>query len=102
VLVVAEKPFVREYRFTAHAHLEMIRRQITETEVAQVLSAPEQTREVRPGRLVFQSRIERGDPPRMYLMRVFVDIDRRPAEVVTAYRTSKIEKYWRRDYESDL
>jgi hypothetical protein len=23
-----------------------------------------------------------------------VDIDRKPAEVVTAYRTSKIEKYW--------
>jgi len=26
---------------------------------------------------------------------VFVDIDRQPPEVVTAYRTSKIEKYWR-------
>jgi hypothetical protein len=31
-----------------------------------------------------------------YLMRVFVDVDRKPAEVVTAYRTSKIEKYRRR------
>jgi hypothetical protein len=27
--------------------------------------------------------------------KVFVDIDREPAEVVTAYRTSKIAKYWR-------
>jgi len=25
-----------------------------------------------------------------------VDVDRSPAEVVTAYRTSKIDKYWRR------
>jgi hypothetical protein len=25
---------------------------------------------------------------------VFVDIDRQPAQVVTAYRTSKIDKYW--------
>jgi hypothetical protein len=30
----------------------------------------------------------------MYLVRVFVDVDRDPAEVVTAYRTSKISKYW--------
>ena len=30
-----------------------------------------------------------------YLVRLFVDVDRAPAEVVTAYRTSKIEKYWR-------
>jgi hypothetical protein len=28
-----------------------------------------------------------------YLLRVFVDVDRTPAEVVTVYRTSKIEKY---------
>jgi hypothetical protein len=32
---------------------------------------------------------------RRYLVRVFVDVDRSPAEVVTAYRTSKIDKYWR-------
>jgi type III restriction enzyme len=30
-----------------------------------------------------------------YLVRVFVDIDRTPAEVVTAYRTGKVFKYWR-------
>jgi hypothetical protein len=26
---------------------------------------------------------------------VFVDVHRSPPEVVTVYRTSKIEKYWR-------
>ena len=35
-----------------------------------------------------------GVPARMYLIRVVVDIDRHPAEVVTVYRTSKIPKYW--------
>ena len=35
-----------------------------------------------------------------YLVRVFVDVDRDPAEVVTVYQTSKIEKYWRRNRES--
>jgi hypothetical protein len=28
-------------------------------------------------------------------VRVFVDVDRAPPEVVTAYRTSKLAKYWR-------
>jgi hypothetical protein len=32
---------------------------------------------------------------RVYLLRVVVDVDRRPAEVVTAYRTSRVSKYWR-------
>ena len=31
----------------------------------------------------------------MYLVRVVVDVDRRPAEVVTVYRTTKLRKYWR-------
>jgi len=45
------------------------------------------------GRDVLQSRIEVDK--RTYLVRVFVDVDRRPAEVIAAYRTSKIEKDWR-------
>jgi hypothetical protein len=94
-MVMSERPPVTEYRLTDHAQLEMERRQITEAEVAQVLSAPEQMVEVRPGRVVYQSRVEIGEPTQTYLLRVFVDVDRRPAEVVTAYRTSRIGKYWR-------
>jgi hypothetical protein len=60
-----------------------------------VLGAPEQRYEVRAGRDVLQGRTSLGEPPRTYLVRVFVDVDREPAEVVTAYRTSKISKYWR-------
>jgi hypothetical protein len=63
--------------------------------VAEVLASPEQVEPVRAGRVVYQSRITIGAPPRLYLLRVFVDIDRHPPEVVTAYRTSKIGKYWR-------
>jgi len=73
----------------------MARRQISESDVARVLSLPEQIEIVRAGRKVYQSRIEYGEPPRTYLLRVFVDVDREPPEVVTVYRTSKIEKYWR-------
>ena len=61
--------------------------------MAQVLAALEQIEAVRPGRAVYQSRIGSGEPVRIYLLRVFVYTDRRPVQVVTAYRTSRIEKY---------
>ena len=84
-----------EHRITDHARFEMERRGISEAEIARVLSAPEQSDLVRPGRVVYQSRMEAEVPGKIYLLRVFVDIDRQPAEVVTAYRTSKVEKYWK-------
>jgi hypothetical protein len=90
------KPITR-YRLTDHARLEMARRQISEAEVERVLAAPEQTECVREGRAVRQSRIKWGEPSKTYLLRVVVDIDRQPPEVVTVYRSSKVQKYWRAD-----
>lgn len=84
---------VETYSITPHAAFEMQRRGIEESLVHQVLSSPEQREGVRPGRKVLQSRVTIGG--RLYLVRVFVDVDRNPAEVVTVYRTSKISKYWR-------
>ena len=83
------------YRLTAHVRTEMARRQIQEPDVARVLAVPEQTETIRAGREVYQSRLAWGDPPATYLLRVFVDVDRQPPDVVTVYRTSKIAKYWR-------
>lgn len=72
---------------TEHAEAQMAQRQVTPAEVQQVLAAPAAVSEVHPGRVVAQGMI--GE----YLLRIFVDVDRAPAEVVTAYRTSKIDKY---------
>jgi hypothetical protein len=83
------------YRLSDHASEEMARRGIAVDEVAGVLAEPEQSAVVREGRVVFQSRVGtpggRGD----HLLRVFVDVDRAVPVVVTAYRTSKITKYWK-------
>ena len=84
---------IGDYVSTPHVAFEMHRRGIDETTVRQVLAQPEQREVVRPGREVLQSRLEFEG--QIYLVRVFVDIDRVPPQVVTAYRTSKIEKYWR-------
>ena len=86
---------ITNYRLTEHAREEMARRQISQDDVAAVLRAPEQMGSVRQGRNVYQSRIEAGKPLQKYLLRVFVDVDCEPPEVVTVYRTSKITKYWR-------
>ena len=69
---------------------EIQRRRISEEELVAVLLSPGQVMPVRPGREVWQSLLQSG-----YLLRVFIDIDRSPIDVVTASRTSKLEKYWK-------
>jgi hypothetical protein len=86
---------ITTYRLTDHAQTEMVRRHIPVADVTHVLAAPEQREVVRPGRVVYQARVAWGTPPAPYLLRVFVDIDRQPPDVVTVYRTSKITKYWK-------
>jgi hypothetical protein len=45
------------------------------------------------GRWIHQSRLPFEDG-KMYLLRVVVAEDEQPPAIITAYRTSKIEKYW--------
>jgi len=88
---------IHRYVLTPHAIREAARRGIPLSTIADVLARPEQRQTVRSGRTVFQARRVIGQPKKMYLVRVIVDIDREPAEVVTVYRTSRIAKYWESD-----
>jgi len=60
-------------------------------EVEAVLAAPQQHALGYGGRFIYQSRVGR------FLVRVVVEQDRNPPEVVTAYRTSNVSKYWQVD-----
>jgi hypothetical protein len=84
---------ITDYIITDHARTEIERRRLGKETIDRVLKNPEQRLVIRPGRAVLQSRFQESGTE--YLVRVFVDIDRVPAEVVTAYRTSKVLKYWR-------
>ena len=84
---------ITNYIITDHAVIELKRRKLSEEAIDGILKNPEQRLEVRSGRVVVQSRVQEFGSE--YLVRIFVDIDRVPAEVVTAYRTSKVVKYWR-------
>ncbi len=89
------KPIAR-YAITEHASLEMSRRGIGQDIIRRILGRPEQRYSVRTGRDVLQSLVQ-DSKGAIRLVRVFVDIDRDPVEVVTAYETSKIGKYWRQE-----
>lgn len=88
-------PDVGAYTISEHARLQMARRGVPEAWVDATLRTPGQRQPVRPGRCVFQSAMPHEDESRDWLLRVFVDVDRDPAEVVTVYLTSKLAKYWR-------
>jgi hypothetical protein len=80
---------------TEHSRLAAVRRGVDEATVRSVTLAPEQVVPVRPGREVRQSRVRFPPGPGVYLVRVIVDVTAQAEIVVTVYRTSKIDKYWR-------
>jgi hypothetical protein len=80
------------YRLSRHASEEIRRRCISAKQVDLVMNEPEQI-VPEQGRMVYQSRIDFGG--RIFLVRVVVVDTIDPAVVVTAYRTSKVAKYWR-------
>ncbi len=84
-----------DFRLSRHAEWEMNRRGITLALVQAVMDHPEQrlVDESRTGRWIHQSRLPFEDE-KIYLLRVVVAEDEQPPVIITAYRTSKIEKYW--------
>jgi len=86
---------LRKFLIKDHACFQMERRQISEDQVRQVLTAPQQIIEKEGGRYIYQSRLHSLESGKERLFRVVVDTRLEPVEVVTAYRMSKIAKYWR-------
>lgn len=84
-----------EFQLSRHAEWEMARRGLPAAMVQAVMDAPEQRLrdESRHGAWIYQSRF-RFEDGKMYLVRVVVAEEHVPPVIVTAYRTSKIEKYW--------
>jgi hypothetical protein len=79
---------------SGHARQEMLRRSISLEHLETVLQSPQQIIPVRSGRKVYQSRIDFGGG-KIFLLRAIVDDTIESAVVITVYRTTKINKYWR-------
>lgn len=82
-----------EYRFSRHAQTEMERRNISVDLVESVLDNPQQVISEKEGRKAYQSKVDVGS--KVFLLRVIVVDDVEPVVVITVYKTSKIDKYWR-------
>jgi hypothetical protein len=82
---------ISEYKLTPHSLMKLEQRGISEEQLRQALRHPERRVPVRKGRDVLQRKFQ--EQSQEYLIRVFVDTDRIPPEVVTAYKTSKLKKY---------
>jgi hypothetical protein len=80
--------------FSKHVHEELQKRNIALELVEQVLRAPEQKVPEVDNITCFQSQVTIDGKP--YLLRVMVNETASPPVVVTAYRTRKIHKYWRK------
>jgi hypothetical protein len=78
--------------FTEHSLTQMVRRQLPIAAVLEVVRQAEQEVVVRPGRIVRQAQVALGPAGKVYLVRVVMDVDRTPAEVVTAYRTTRFSR----------
>jgi hypothetical protein len=81
-----------EFLISNHAKEQMELRQVSLEVVMSVLANPQQIL-TEEGKKIYQSIInfeEEGN----YLVRVFVNAEKDPKNVITVYRTSKIEKYY--------
>jgi hypothetical protein len=74
-----------------HAHLEMQRRGISEADLEAVVRHPQQIIPSNKGRQIHQSKLATSQ----MLLRVVVKEDAQVYRVITAYKTSKIAKYWK-------
>jgi hypothetical protein len=85
-----------EFRLTAHSEQELIQRKIPRKLLLDTLESPQQVTLELFGRKAYQSKLDFG-AGKIYLLRAIVDESTKPFTVITAYRTKKIEKYWRDD-----
>ena len=81
------------HELSAHVQQEMARRGIPLVVVESVLAAPAQKVPEHGDIVCYQSKVEINQKP--YLVRVMVNEMVTPPKVVTVYRTSKINKYWK-------
>jgi len=81
---------VKAIRITEHARFEMKRRGIRQADVIATIRNPGQTLASSKGRRIYQSRLGH------LLLRVIVKEVAQAYHVVTAYKTSKVDKYWRK------
>ncbi len=80
-----------KYIYSKHAAEQISKRNISKEKIAVVISKPDNILTHDSCLKVYQKVFEEKE--NRYLYRVFVNICKKPSLIITAYKTSKIEKY---------
>ncbi|MBU0693744.1 MAG: DUF4258 domain-containing protein [Candidatus Omnitrophica bacterium] len=84
----------KELRFSSHCKDRIKERGIDEKMVRKSVFTPEQ-RISKGKRIILHKRYRDPGKNKEYLLRIFVEEKKEEIEIVSVYRTSKIQKYWR-------
>jgi hypothetical protein len=79
------------FEISKHASEQLLLRKISEELIFTVLHFPDKVLKDVAGITIYQKMVNDRNIP--YLYRVFVNADKNPSLVVTAYKTSKFKKY---------
>lgn len=80
-----------------HARFEIVRRQLSEEMVRSVAQNPQQVVKLNKIRKICQNRYYDSAEGKEIILRVICEERRNRLFVITAYRTSKIDKYWAKE-----
>jgi hypothetical protein len=85
-----------KFTFSIHALEQLKVREISRKLVMEVFENPDQVySKSDENEIVLYQSVFRKDTDETYLIRVFVNQIKSPNLVITAYRTSKVQKYWK-------
>jgi hypothetical protein len=84
-----------EVKFPPYALVQMEERGLSEAAVREAVESPDQVVRGKRGRKIAQKRMQQAN--REHLLRVIYEEAANQVTVVTAYKTSKVDKYWRRE-----
>jgi len=77
--------------FSDHSHEQLKRRELTKSTVIDIINSPAKIIKEKGEVIVFQKIVKENN--KSYLYRVFVNKKKTPPIVITAYKTSKLDKY---------
>lgn len=81
--------------FSGHALFEMSRRSISDRQVEEVVRKPQQELRSSKGRVILQNKYYDKIVEKEMILRVIGNRGSDSFKVVTVYKTSKVEKYWK-------
>ena len=82
-----------EYEIVEHAKTQLKIRKIALEEIVACLKNPGQVVPEKKGRLAYQGKLPSNG--KIYIVRVIVEKKAERLRVITAYKTGKVDKYWK-------